>query len=98
MPGYTEGYQPQPPYSLSQENFGDDVRGEVQHHTRFAEYGTQYDTQMYSAGPYEQHGVGGSSKSFPAQCGHRVDGFGPKQQQPTVWRRTMIGDGNRKFQ
>ena len=71
MQGYPEGYWPQPPYSLSQEKLGEDVRGEVKHHAGLAEYDTQYDIQMYSTGPYEQNGVGGSSKSCPAQSGRQ---------------------------
>ena len=78
MPGYPEGYRPQPPYSLSQEKFGDDVSGEVQYHTGLAEYVTQYNTQMYSAGTYEQNGVGGSSKSCPAQCGRHGSRLWPE--------------------
>ena len=67
MPGYPEGYWPQPPYNLSQEKFGDDVNGEIQHHAGLAEY----ETQMYSAGPYEQNDASGNSKLCPAPCGGR---------------------------
>ena len=70
MKGYPEGYSPQPPYSLSQEKFGDDV-GEVQYHDGLAEYDSQYDTPMYFAAPYGQNGIGGSSKSCPAPCGRQ---------------------------
>jgi len=64
MQGYPEGYWP---YSLSQEKSGEDVSGEVQHHAGLAEY----DTQMYSAGPYGQNGIGGNSKSCPFRCGRQ---------------------------
>lgn len=69
MPGYPEGYWPQPPYSLPQEKLGDDVSGEVQHHAGLAEHDTQYDALMYYTDPYEQNGTGGSSKSRPVQSG-----------------------------
>ena len=63
--GYPEGYWPQPPYNLSQEKSGKGVSGDVEHYAGLAEH----DTQMYSAGPYEQNGVGRSSKSCPVQYG-----------------------------
>jgi hypothetical protein len=64
--GYPEGHRPQQSYSLSQEEVGQGVSGEVQDYAEVA----QWNTQMYPAGLYEvQSGAGASSESDPVRCG-----------------------------